>query len=445
MIIRRRAAVLATDLAQRLTDPRQVREWLPDTDASRRYPGQELSLSDGMPGIALLHLERGRDDERALRTAHHWLSGAVTRAAHHTARGLPGLYRGVPALSFALSRAELATGRPVPAAHRLAGHVRTVARALAGGERCREPAAGECATIGTYDVVSGLAGLGAHLLDGRQHGIDGSDEALADVLTALTRLTAPVEHNGRTLPGWWTAQYTAGHAPATVETGHANVGLAHGAPGPLALLALAWQDGAAVPGQREAIGALAEWLTGIQRGGPDGTWWPRTMVLDPCGTVVPGERAPGRPSWCYGTAGIARALYLAGRALDVRAWRESAVAAWHGALARARRDYDGPETLRLTDAGLCHGWAGVLQATWRMADDTGDPALRAYLPWLAERVLDLADIDEPFGLVPPRPVGGLTGDPAGFLTGAAGVALALHTFATDAAPATRWDRALLLA
>lgn len=34
--------------------------------------------------------------------------------------------------------------------------------------------------------------------------------------------------------------------------------------------------------------------------------------------------------------------------------------------------------------------------------------------------------------------------PGGFLTGAAGAAPALHTFATNTPPATRWDRALLL-
>lgn len=442
MIQRRRAAALSTDLAGRLRDPRQVREWLPQHER----PARALTLSDGAPGIALLHLEHGSGDDRALRTAHRWLSDAVglARAApEYVAQPAPGLYRGVPALSFAMTRAAMVAGRPLRAAERLAGHVRAYARALVARERRRRPQDGECVSAGTYDVISGLTGLGAHLLDGRGRGCD----TLAEVLTALTALTEPLRVDGRALPGWWTGPGDAavGEPVPGPCAGYARAGLAHGAPGPLALLALAWEAGATVPGHERAVRVLAEWLMGIRQHGDDGSWWPRTLVLGPGGAAVPRETGPGRPSWCHGTVGIARALFLAGRALDVPEWREGAVDAWRTALAGARRTHDGPVAGRLTDAGLCHGWSGVLQATWRMADDTGAPALRAELPWLAERVLDLADIDDHFGLLPPLAHGEHTSDPAGFLTGAAGVALALHTFATDTAPVTRWDRALLLA
>lgn len=426
MTVRQRAAALSAELAERLADPRRVGEL--------RGPVRNLTLSDGAPGIALLHLERG-----ALRTAHHWLNEAVALARTAPVE-TPGLYRGVPALSFALTRAALASGRPLRAADHLADRVRDFACELARWERRRRPQDGTCVTIGTYDVVSGLAGLGAHLLDA-----PGRSEAPAEVLTALTGLTVPLRLGGRCLPGWWTAQRQEGLASATAETGHANVGLAHGAPGPLALLALAREAGVTVPGQDAAVRVLAGWLMEIRRQGDDGPWWPRTVVLGPDGGTVANEAAPGRPSWCYGTPGIARALYLAGRALDVPEWRDTAVAAWRAALADARRAHESRAAGRLTDAGLCHGWGGLLQATWRMAHDTGDPGLHAELPRLAERVLELADPDAPFGLTPPLVHDGLDSDPAGFLTGAAGAALALHTFATDSAPATGWDRALLLA
>ncbi|MBT2384938.1 lanthionine synthetase C family protein [Streptomyces sp. ISL-11] len=437
---RRRAAVLSEDIAQRLADPRQVREWLPH----HRHPARALTLGDGMPGIALLHLERGTADGHARHTAHRWLSDAAGLARttpDDVLAEAPGLYRGVPALSFALTRAALVSGRPLAAAERLAGHVRTLARTLAGRQRRRRPQDGARGDNGTYDVLSGLAGLGAHLLDPRVRDCD----ALAEVLAALTGLTAPLRLDGRTLPGWWTGRDRGGPATAEPGTGHADPGMAHGASGPLALLALAWEAGATVPGQEHAIRTLAAWLMAVRRHDGEAVHWPSTLTPGPDGTVVAGESAPGRPSWCHGTVGIARALYLAGRALDVPEWRDTAVTAWRSALAGARHTYDGPVAGRLADAGLCHGWSGVLQATWRMADDTRDAALRAQLPWLAERVLDLADIDDPFGLVPPLAHGGLAADPAGFLTGAAGAALALRTFATDTAPATHWDRALLLA
>lgn len=36
------------------------------------------------------------------------------------------------------------------------------------------------------------------------------------------------------------------------------------------------------------------------------------------------HRAPIRPAWCYGTAGVARALFLAGQALERPDWWEDA-------------------------------------------------------------------------------------------------------------------------
>ncbi|MCC3778931.1 lanthionine synthetase LanC family protein, partial [Streptomyces sp. UNOB3_S3] len=228
----------------------------------------------------------------------------------------------------------------------------------------------------------------------------------------------------------------------TPEAGHANAGLAHGAPGPLALFALAWERGVAVPGQEAAMRTLAGWLTGIAAHDERGARWPRALALDPAGgTSAVTDGAPDRPAWCYGAVGVCRALYLAGRALDMAEWRSTALAGLRSALDRARAEEDGGST----DPGLCHGWGGTLQVTWRMADDSGDPWLRGALPWLARRALAWSAPEEPFGLRPPRPVHGLTADRAGFLTGAAGTALALRTFATDTAPATGWDRALLIA
>ncbi|MFG3353795.1 lanthionine synthetase LanC family protein, partial [Streptomyces sp. NPDC048001] len=180
---------------------------------------------------------------------------------------------------------------------------------------------------------------------------------------------------------------------------------------------------------------LAEWLLEQRRTDSEGPWWPGQLTLGPS------RQQPGRPSWCYGTPGIARALQLAGLALGVSRWQEAAVVALRSALTRGGSGEAEPPV----EAGLCHGLAGLLQITWRAARDSGDPRLAGHLPGLAARLLDLADEDAPFGFAtapgerPPEE------HPGGFLTGAAGAALALHTFASDTAPTSRWDRALLLA
>ncbi|MCC3779231.1 lanthionine synthetase LanC family protein, partial [Streptomyces sp. UNOB3_S3] len=203
------AADLAAGIADRLADPGRVRAHHP---ASRPI-WQDLTLSEGLPGTALLHLEAGHTDGAALRTAHQWLAEATARAAAAPAAApRPGLYYGVPALAFALTRAEAAVGRPLRAAGHLGAQVRRYARDAATRELRRRPGNGECVTMAAYDVISGLTGLGAHLLDDAA-----GRDALADVLTALVALTVPVRlPGGRTLPGWWTAQGPgSGYPPTT--------------------------------------------------------------------------------------------------------------------------------------------------------------------------------------------------------------------------------------
>ncbi|WP_212908999.1 lanthionine synthetase C family protein [Streptomyces sp. TS71-3] len=382
------------------------------------------SLDRGCAGMSLLYAELAHRDTAHRALAHAWLTAAArSRQEPSTA----GIFRGAAALSFA---AHCAAGHGGHYARTLAGlDERLAAMARAWAEReARRVALGEaCVTIHAYDAITGLAGLGGHLV---ARGLTG---AAAPVLEAVVALTDPIEVSGVRLPGWWVAQDTASYAPTAVREGHANLGMAHGVAGLLALLSLAWRDGSRVAGQREAATVLAGYLLERRRDDGDGVWWPPMLGLDGA------EAARPRPSWCYGTPGVARALYLAGAAFDVAEWRDAAV--------RALRSVLRPSSTQppLNGPGLCHGWAGLLQITWRTAQESSDDELAARLPWIAARLLDAAP-GAVCGTVPgaARP-GYVPDDPFGFLTGAAGAALALHTCATGTQPATPWERALLIA
>ncbi|WP_189134459.1 lanthionine synthetase LanC family protein [Wenjunlia tyrosinilytica] len=133
---------------------------------------------------------------------------------------------------------------------------------------------------------------------------------------------------------------------------------------------------------------------------------------------------PARPSWCYGTPGIARAGQLAALATGNTAWQ----LAFEDAFARCLTD---PVQLaRITDPGLCHGWAGLFQTAWRAARDAATPAIAAHLPHLAATLARHA-----------RP-GACAGD--GFLEGDVGTALALITTAYGTTPNSGWDSCLLI-
>ena len=209
--------------------------------------------------------------------------------------------------------------------------------------------------------------------------------------------------------------------------GHGNFGAAHGITGPLLLLAQAMRRGITVAAATaKPSGASANTSTPGASSVPPAPGGPSTSRERDLDLGRPHHDAPRtRPSWCYGTTGIARAGQLAGLALrapDVQAFYENA-------LYRALTD---PEQLaQVTDSGLCHGWAGIYQTATRAAADAVDPRLQGFLPGASAT---------PSPRTPPARFRGIPG----LINGDAGTALALTTHASQQAPITGWDACLLI-
>jgi hypothetical protein len=144
-----------------------------------------------------------------------------------------------------------------------------------------------------------------------------------------------------------------------------------------------------------------------------------------------------RDAWCYGAAGLARALFLAGVAFGDETWKTESHRALRAAISTAHEP-------AIHDFALCHGWAGLLQIVQRMASDTDDGWYTDRADALAERIIDGFDDSVPFGYRYVHPSLSLGVHRPGFLEGAAGIALALHAYATGKRPRTNWDAALLL-
>jgi lantibiotic modifying enzyme len=212
-----------------------------------------------------------------------------------------------------------------------------------------------------------------------------------------------------------------------------DLGLAHGLPGPLALLALALRRGIAVPAQQAAMRQAAAWL--VERRVEDewGLGWPAASPLTP-GNQNPTERT--RTAWCYGSPGVARALWLCADALDDPQLASVALDAMAAVYRRplAERGIDVPT--------LCHGVAGLLQITMRFRHDTRHPMFQEAALALAEQLVALHEPDACLGYRASAPGERRVENP-GVLYGSAGVVLALLAAATDVEPT--WDRLLLLA
>lgn len=366
------------------------------------------SLIRGATGIALLHIERARAGLGSWVSAHRWLTAAIHDGADAGPHAT--MFYGAPALAYTVHGAAT-PGRYQGALAALDTATTDVTRerlttANARIDRGTHPPFGE------FDLVYGLAGLGAHQLRRDPNG-----PLVREVLGYLVRLTEPFASG---LPGWWTDHGPSGRPDPAFPGGHANFGMAHGIAGPLALLSLAMKRGILVDGQPEAIERICRWLDWWQQRDGTGAWWPEWVTPGELWTGRIHHAAPTRPSWCYGTPGLARAQQLAGQATGDGARQRLAAAALLACLTDPR------QLGLITDSGLCHGWAGLILTSLRTAADAPNRELAERVDTLLPRLVDAP----------------ATGDP-GFLEGAAGLALAMHA-AADHRTATAWDTCLLI-
>lgn len=387
----------------------------PESHAADRWYGQ--SLAAGAIGVALVHIERALTGAGTWPTAHAWVKAAASPDV--SAASTAGLYFGVPAIAFVLHAAGAdGIGRYARALSRLDAHLAGLAHRRVD-EALARLACGEHPAFAEYDLFCGLTGIGAHML---RH--TPGEAALGRILSYLVRLAEPLHADGETLPGWWTFHDPNRRSSTGFPGGHANLGMAHGITGPLALLAAAHRRGLAVSGQVDAIERITAFLNSWRQDTSTGAWWPQWVTRHDLRSGRPGQTRPGRPSWCYGTPGIARAQQLAGIATNDTRRR------WAADEALADSLCDPAQLALITSSGLCHGWAGVYQTAVRASRDALTLRIDERLPGLAATLTRQAHATQAEG--------------NGLLEGKAGIALALNTAAHAAPPITEWDTCLLI-
>lgn len=422
---------IAREAASRLRDPRRVEQAIKLFQKQTQYPRSAswsaLSVGLGNVGLAIpcAYLDACFPGEGWDREGRAHLRLITHSLMEYPQRGI-GLFSGLCGLAFAawlLSRGGTRYQQMLDALDaEIAASTRVVTAQML------EQRHGFSAY--QYDVISGLAGTGAYLLC--RHTYQPASEALSAILRTLIWLSQ--EEQG--VPHWyipadrimqerWQGKY---------PDGLLDCGLAHGVAGPLALLSLAKLEGIEEAGLDEAIERLAAWLAAHR---VDDTWginWPGVYPAGPM------ERAaipltPSRTAWCYGTPGIARALWLAGESLPSTAYRNLAVNAMLAVYRKpiSERHIDSPT--------LCHGIAGLLQVSLRFAHDTHLPVFHQAVQSLTAQMLEYYEPANPLGFQDIES-GDVRVDHPGLLTGAPGALLALLATATDQEPT--WDRLLLL-
>jgi hypothetical protein len=282
---------------------------------------------------------------------------------------------------------------------------------------------------GDYDLISGLVGLGVYALERVPR-----RSAIRCLEAIVDRLDESAVRLGEGVAWFTSPDMLPSRNREENPDGYYNLGVAHGVPGVIGLLADACRLGIRDEKARPLLAGAVRWVLSHRLSARPGSCYPSF--------VTPGvEPQPSRLAWCYGDPGVAATLLYAARAVGREDWeREALDIAAHAARAA-------PEDSRIRDAGLCHGALGLAHIYNRIYQAVGD-ALFA----------DAARLWYELGLDMRRPAGGIAGfeawhprpgmemgwmaDP-GFLTGAAGIGLALLAGLTSIEP--RWDRLLMVA
>jgi hypothetical protein len=388
---------------------------------------EPYGVAQGDAGLALAcaYFDQCFPQEGWDRRGHGYLDLATRAAA--SVEALPsGLFAGLAGLAFAaraLSRDGQRYGTLLEMLDlRLCGDAVAHATKLSGRHGV---------AVSEFDLISGLSGVAAYLL--LRGGSPPGDVALRAILDSFVALTKETD----AVPHWYTPHHLlAGEGMAEhFPQGNLNCGLAHGIPGPLAVMALALQARVPVDGLEEAVARTAAWLVRHRSADRFGTNWPTVVPHEPGGDVPRERLDSSRAGWCYGAPGMARALWLAGRALGDPVLAEIAIEAMAAVYRRP------VPARRIDSATFCHGVAGLLQVTLRFAHDTGSAMFTEAAAALTEQLLSLYRPERMLGYCSLEPDGNLVDQP-GLLDGAPGVALALLAASTSAEPG--WDRLFLL-
>ena len=271
-----------------------------------------------------------------------------------------------------------------------------------------------------FDLVAGLVGMGVYALERGPRG--------ARILRRIVELLGRTAERRDGRAAWRAALELLPGDQIASSSGYYNLGIAHGVGGVLAFLSFAKRAGSEV---EPLLGETKRWLA--ERRGPLGGYPCLVDVTDLSGKQL-------RSAWCHGDPGLAAAWLASARAGADGALEKEALRLARGLAGLSARE------LGVNDAGLCHGAAGLGHLFNRLFQTTREPLFAAEARHWFRAALELRR--------PGSGVGGFVAagvaegdavrwesDP-GFLTGAAGVGLALLAAAGSVEPA--WDRALLV-
>ncbi|WPC44137.1 lanthionine synthetase C family protein [Clostridium sp. JS66] len=218
--------------------------------------------------------------------------------------------------------------------------------------------------MSTYDTISGLSGITGYLLLFKEE--TKIKKCIEVILEALISITKDREVFGERVAGWHISSKNQFLEQEKVmyKKGNFNLGISHGITGVLGILSIALKEGVEIEGHKNAINRILIDLKKYLYIDENGyIYWPPTIKFEDY-IVGNCEIHKSRASWCYGTPGIARTMYLAGKMVNDIESMNIGIKAIEGLCNMKDEDW------MLDSPTMCHGYAGLLTVIQAMYLDT---------------------------------------------------------------------------
>lgn len=425
---------IVMDIADKMKDPGFVKSvTLESVNDNRSTPSftcwDDLSLGQGYPSFVLFYNELHQQfPEKGWDMVTHDYIIRIKAAIERTKISDFSLYSGLAGICFAVFLASQQRTRYQNLLNQLdllliksieKFHLRALKEDIERGV----PSA-----VADYDLIQGIVGIGVYYL----HNLDQNaiHASFNDLIQILIKRTEPIQVKGIEVPGWYIpyeGQFIEEDKQHYPE-GNFNIGVAHGVPGILALLSLAMIKGIVLPGQREAILRIADWIRAKAVNIKGRLYWPERVAWNDEIHQINQIRFLQRMGWCYGKPGILRSLYLASLALHDTGLGEYVHLNYRHIFELNEDDWYLPSPM------FCHGLAGLYTITKHMARDFQDAQLWGQATKLKEKICHFYHPEHPLGFRDVEPVRAKREEripheccrhKSGFLEGAAGTALTL--------------------
>lgn len=388
---------LVKDIAKRLKDPHIVEQKVLTANGGNSsqilYDWSPLTLSHGYPGLVVLFgtLDNLYPSEGWDLTAHAYIL-KITGMIEASGVSDLSLFSGLTGCCFAIQHASKKNTRYQNIINHLHEFIFHYIEQMYFKVIHEKLSLKLPLHPNYYDLMSGIGGIGLYLLN--QLHCSKCLSVLKKILTICVALTEKREIWGYHLQGWYVPQhYQFTESDKEIyRKGNFNLGVSHGIPGILGLLSLALLKEVKVEKQKEAIKTIVDWIFQKRKTNKGISYWPNRISFD---EEILGQQNElsdcSVEAWCYGSPGICRMLFLAGKALKEQEIQRQAQNIFFTLFDRDdfKQTYYTPT--------FCHGLAGMLTLTKLMVRDSSNKEYNKKIKEIEDKLFSYYNPQSNFG------------------------------------------------